>query len=140
MRRAAQWMIMGAALAIGATGLAAGPAPDAQARAAASAWLALIDTGQYQRSWAQSATVFRASVPAGQWQQSVSAARAPLGRLRSRVLKSATLASSLPGAPDGEYLVLQFVSDFAHRNGVIETITPMRDWDGTWRVSGYFIK
>jgi hypothetical protein len=46
----------------------------------------------------------------------------------------------LPGAPDGDYAVIQFSTEFAHKRTARETVTPMRDADGEWRVSGYFIR
>lgn len=48
--------------------------------------------------------------------------------------------TQLPGAPDGEYAVIQFETSFANKKSAIETVTPMKDPDGKWRVSGYFIK
>jgi hypothetical protein len=47
---------------------------------------------------------------------------------------------SLPGAPDGEYVVIQYRTSFENKNDAIETVTPMKDTDGTWRVSGYYVK
>ncbi len=44
------------------------------------------------------------------------------------------------GAPDGEYVVIQFETSFEHKRSAIETVTPMMDRDGKWRVSGYYIK
>jgi hypothetical protein len=32
------------------------------------------------------------------------------------------------------------LASFEKRAAVIETVTPMRGDDGTWRVSGYYIK
>ena len=49
-------------------------------------------------------------------------------------------ATSLPGAPDGEYVVIQFEASFGNKRASVETVTPMLDKDGQWRVSGYYIK
>jgi len=46
----------------------------------------------------------------------------------------------VPGAPDGEYVVIRFSTSFEKKQSAIESITPMLDSDGVWRVSGYFIK
>jgi hypothetical protein len=46
----------------------------------------------------------------------------------------------LPGAPDGEYVVIHFHTVFANKADAIETVTPMRGRDGRWRVSGYFVR
>ncbi len=48
--------------------------------------------------------------------------------------------SSLPGAPDGNYVVIQFKTTFEHKAQAVETVTPMLENDGVWRVTGYFIK
>lgn len=72
--------------------------------------------------------------------QSLNAAREPLGAVISRQLDNARAAAELPGAPDGEYVVFQFTTTFEHKRMATETVTPMRDNDGAWRVSGYFIR
>jgi len=114
--------------------------PEAAAAAAANAWLTLVDAGNYADSWSTAATLFREAVAQEQWQLQVARARAPLGALQSRQLASATLTHTLPGAPDGEYVVIRFATSFAHKAAAVETVTPMKDKDGTWRVSGYYIK
>jgi len=35
---------------------------------------------------------------------------------------------------------MQFDTSFANKKAAIETVTPMLDTDGTWRVAGYYIK
>jgi len=60
--------------------------------------------------------------------------------LVSRKVKSRQLVDKLPGAPDGKYVVIQYDTVFAGKASAVETVTPMLDRDGTWRVSGYFIK
>ena len=57
-----------------------------------------------------------------------------------RTLKSKQYATELPGAPDGRYVVIQFETSFANKRSAVETVTPMKQDDGTWRVSGYFVK
>ena len=63
-----------------------------------------------------------------------------MGKLISREVKSAVYESSLPGVPDGEYVVIQFETSFENKKSAIETVTPMLEKDGKWRVSGYYIK
>ena len=108
--------------------------------AASQAWLALVDQGNYSGSWEEAAEYFRAAVTVEQWQRSMRAFREPLGRVVSRKLKSKHYTNTLPGAPDGEYVVIQYETSFENKKSAIETITPMLDKDGKWRVSGYYIK
>lgn len=111
-----------------------------KAQTAALAWLALVDSEKYGQSWNEAALLFRSAVMQVDWVNAVTAVRAPLGALKSRTLKSANFTRSLPGAPDGEYVVIQFDSQFEHKASAVETVTPMRDKDGIWRVAGYYIK
>ena len=63
-----------------------------------------------------------------------------MGKLISRQVKSTSYRTSLPGAPDGEYVIIQFKTSFDNKKSAIETVTPMKEKDGSWRVSGYYIK
>jgi len=110
------------------------------AEAASEAWLKFVDSGDYSQSWVEASSLFKAAVTEKQWEQKITAARHPLGALISRKLKSAKYTTTLPGAPDGQYVVIQYDTSFANKKAAIETVTPMLDKDGQWRVSGYFIK
>ena len=67
-------------------------------------------------------------------------AREPLGKVISRELTNQTYKTSLTGAPDGEYVVMEFTTAFTNKKSAIETITPMLDEDDQWRVAGYYIR
>jgi len=123
-----------------ANSAAADAAKEAAAVEAAKIWLTLIDHGKYDDSWEAAAAYFKGAITKERWQQTLTAVRKPLGALVSRELKSKTYAQSLPGAPDGEYVVIQFNTSFGNKKSAIETVTPMLDADGIWRVSGYYIK
>jgi Protein of unknown function (DUF4019) len=116
------------------------PAAEQAAIASAQAWLDLVDGGSYAKSWEEAAAVFKSAVGQADWEKTVRAVRTPLGKVISRKVKSQQYATSLPGAPDGEYVVIQYDTAFEHRANAVETITPMLDQDGNWKVSGYYIK
>jgi hypothetical protein len=107
---------------------------------AAGAWFSLVDEGNYAESWNQAAGLFKAAVTKEQWQNTVKAVKVPLGKVVVRKLKPKQYTKTLPGAPDGEYVVIQYETTFENKKSAIETITPMLDKDGKWRVSGYYIK
>jgi hypothetical protein len=116
------------------------PAAEQAAIESAQAWLELVDGGSYAKSWAETAAAFQAAVSQADWEKTVRTFRAPLGKVVTRNIKSRQYATSLPGAPDGEYVVIQYEASFEHKANAMETITPMLDKDGKWKVSGYFIK
>jgi hypothetical protein len=106
----------------------------------AEKWLKVVDKGKYSDSWQKAATFFKNAVTKKQWEQSMISFREPLGRLVSRKVQSTQFTTSLPGAPDGKYVVITFETVFENKASAIETVTPMFDKDGKWHVSGYFIK
>jgi hypothetical protein len=114
--------------------------PEEVAQKSAEAWLALTDSGKYAESWDEAASIFKGAVTRQQWVDALDSARSPLGKVVSRTLKSATYTKSLPNAPAGEYVVILYNTSFENKKDSVETVTPMLDKDGKWRVSGYFIK
>jgi len=104
------------------------------------AWLSLVDEGNYAESWNQAAGLFKNTVTKEQWLNSMQAFRVPLGKIVARKLKSKQYTKTLPGAPDGEYVVIQYETTFENKKSAVETVTPMLDKDGKWRVSGYYIQ
>lgn len=118
--------------------------PDAgavdEAMTAAQSWLARVDSSQYAESWETAAQPVRSAITKSEWEKTILAARAPFGDLASRALISATYAERLPGAPPGQYVVIQYRSRFSKISAAVETITPMKEVDGVWRIAGYYIK
>ena len=107
---------------------------------ASNTWLAIVDAERYGDSWEHACAYFKNVVPKDQWERQVAGVRGPLGPVLSREVSSAEYTTKLPGAPDGEYVVIQYRTKFQNKAGAIETVTPMRDQDGTFRVSGYYIR
>jgi hypothetical protein len=118
---------------------AEGTAIDA-ARRAAGDWLALVDRGELTASWNRASTSFKAAVTSEQWLQAASGVRTPLGALAQREERSVQFTKTLPGAPDGQYVLLQYQASFEKKASSVETVTVKLDADGQWRVTGYFIK
>lgn len=132
------WLCIAAITA--AAPVSAAEKAEQRAQTAAEQWLSLVDSGKFAESWQSAAEYFKAAVSEPQWKSSLDAVRKPLGSLVSRKLKSAKYTKTLPGAPDGEYVILQFNTTFANKKEAVETVTPMLTKDGKWKVSGYFIK
>lgn len=110
------------------------------AQVAARSWLALVDRGQYAASWDSAAVVFKKGITSAAWGDAVRQVRGPLDPFGARKLTSATFATSLPNAPPGQYVVIQFETKAARGKTVVETVTPVHEPDGAWRVSGYYVR
>ena len=71
-----------------------------------------MDSGKYADSWQEAAEFFKNAVTEEQWEKSLRSFRKPLGRLVSRRVLSTAYRTSLPGAPDGKYVVITFETAF----------------------------
>lgn len=114
-------------------------AKEAAAQAAAEKWLALLDRGEFGKAWDECAQLFRERVTRQQWLDGMPADRAPLGTMKSRKFEIAVYKTSLPGAPDGEYVTARFVTTFEKKDQVEELLTLALE-NGVWRTTGYQIK
>lgn len=112
----------------------------APAMAASESWLHTVDAGRYGQSWDDAAKAFRDAVAKDKWESMVAPVRSQTGNLIARKVRTARYTREIPNAPAGEYVVIQYDSSFERIPHAVETVTPMKDPDGKWRVSGYFVK
>jgi hypothetical protein len=134
---AVMFVAIAAALQSGAADEAIDTAP---AMAAAQSWLSTVDAGRYAQSWQDAAQGFRDAVPREKWEPLIESVRVETGNFIARKVRSATYARELPNAPHGEYVVIVFDARFEKVAHAVETVTPMREADGSWKVSGYFVR
>lgn len=138
-------LALAAALVAAAARLSAALAADddvdtAPALQAAQSWLAEVDAGAYGKSWDDAAALFQGAMPREKWEKSLVAVRQPLGAVVARKLRAGRYMKEVPGAPAGDYVVIDFDTRFENRPIAVETVTPMRDKDGRWKVAGYYIR
>jgi hypothetical protein len=111
------------------------------AKQEAQEWLDLFDARELKATWEEASSYFKSQIGAEQWVARIRQTREQqpvLDSLRSRSLVAARYTTSLPKAPDGEYVVVQYEGTYADESWA-ETVTLKKDPDG-WRVAGYFIK
>ena len=106
---------------------------------AAKQWLKIVDAGEYSESWQKSDSFFKSQLPQAKWDAALKGVRAPLGKVKSRSELGAKEYSTLPGVPEGEYLVIQFQTEFQNKKSATETLTLSKS-SGHWLPVGYFIK
>ncbi len=111
-----------------------------EAEKAGLQWLGSVDSGDYAGSYDSASSMFKAAITKENWVHALNGVRPPLGTVVSRQVASATHATELPGAPDGEYVVMRFKSSFENKKQAVETLTMVLEKDGQWRSTGYFIK
>jgi hypothetical protein len=107
--------------------------------AAAQRWLTLVDEGRYGASWEEAAPIFQEAMSRHRWETTLPGARDPLGQPVTRKMRQADFTTTVPNAPPGEYVVIQFDTRFEKRPATTEIVTPMKVGD-RWLVSGYIIR
>ena len=114
------------------------PKPESYERA--TAFIALVDAGDWQGSWEMSGAYFRSQVTADEWSEQVEPVREPLGAVQSREVFSVQRTPSILGAPAGDYEVIEYKTQFAgHPVRALETLVMIKGEEG-WEVSGYFVR
>ncbi|WP_448563361.1 DUF4019 domain-containing protein [Thalassotalea ganghwensis] len=106
---------------------------------AAQEWLKIVDAGRYAESWEKSDSFLKSQLTQTKWDVALKGVRTPLGQVKSRSKLGAKEYTSLPGVPDGEYLVIQYQTEFQNGKSATETLTLSKN-SGNWLAVGYFIK
>ena len=102
-------------------------------------WLALVDAGDWDASFAEAGRTFRDPNTATTWREASEAARVPLGAVRERKTLTVSLIESAgEGRESLDQAVVRFETRFANREKAIETVT-LEEEHGKWRVVGYLI-
>ena len=112
---------------------------EAAATLASQAWLKIIDAEDYAKSYLETGKIFQSAVTNEKWISSITPIRKQMGKLIARENFSTTYTTTVPGAPDGEYVILQFKTSFANKKEATETVSVVKE-NGSWKVVGYFIK
>lgn len=106
----------------------------------ADVWIALIDSMEYAASWEGASAAFRQQVTQDQWEQGLQGALGPLGPLLSRAPQGREYTTTLPNAPEGEYVVITYGSSYAQLENAVETIVMVRNPAGVWKPAGYYVR
>lgn len=131
--------VLGSNLATSAPESTPAPAALPPEVAAAEQWLALADAGDYRETWDQAAPYFKDQLTKSQWEGALGNLRGPLGKLVSRKLRKNEPYHHLPGAPDGEFRVLIYVSQFERQPKATEMLILMFTKE-QWHLAGYFLR
>ncbi|NBB87390.1 MAG: DUF4019 domain-containing protein [Bacteroidetes bacterium] len=106
-----------------------------QAREAADAWLALFDADDIEGTYETAAETFKTQVEMQDWQMQAEQVKQAVGELDGRTYMETTYADELPQAPEGDYMIVQYDTQYANLN-VTEFVILVLEED-TWRMVGF---
>ena len=113
--------------------------PPTEGKGVALRWLALIDAGDYGKSWDAAAEPLKASVTRADWILGMNKARRFYGKVLSRKFRNTIYAKNPPGFAPGEYEILHFDLRFSKKGQATEVVSMELQSDGQWLVAGYHI-
>lgn len=110
------------------------------AEASARDWLAFVDGGHYSVAWDEASFLLTTGLSRAAWETQLAEVRSPLGAVRSRTLRSAVDSPQLPFTFGGICIVITYDTVFEHKAAAVETVITALQADGSWPVSGYFVR
>ncbi len=108
------------------------------ARQVAEAWIALLDAGKFDDAYGQMGQAARNQISVEQWKTQLKTSRTKYGKLTTRAFQYTDYATTLKGAPPGQYVVLDYLCTFVSGQSAPETIV-MSKVNGTWQVAGFAV-
>ena len=114
-------------------------ADELAAQRQALGFVGYLDQGRYADSYAYTGMLIRTQLDRDAFSTQIQKTREGTGALQSRELIDSSYATTVPGAPEGQYVILHYHASFANRPDAVETVT-LAFAKGYWRVAGYYIK
>jgi hypothetical protein len=114
-------------------------ADELAAQRQALGFVGYLDQGRFADSYAYTSMLIRTQLDRDAFSTQIQKTRAGTGALQSRELIDAGYSTTVPGAPEGQYVILHYHASFANRPDAVETVT-LAFAKGYWRVAGYYIK
>jgi hypothetical protein len=102
-------------------------------------YLGYLDQGRFADSYAYTGLLMRNQLDPQTYAAKIENMRSGVGALQGRQLIDANLVNSVPGAPEGQYIVVHYHANYLNLNDAVDTIT-LAFQKGYWRVIGYYIK
>jgi len=119
---------------VAASGLSAPP----EARAAVLRWLSLIDGQDYGAAWDQASPSLQREISRTEWSEALKAGNSQLGPLRKRTLGQSRIERNPPAAPQGEYSLFRFSSEYA--TAIVSECVVLQQESGVWKIVAFWLE
>jgi hypothetical protein len=103
---------------------------------ASKAWVAQIDAGQYEESYAFGCGAMHDKVPQDRWMEVLKALRTPWGPVVSRKQISHIYKPTGWQGSEGEFMIITYDTSFQQLSAATEVVV-LKWEDGRWRGAGY---
>lgn len=108
-----------------------------EAEKAATKWFSYLDNGFYGKIFLESSQYLRDRLNKGRMEEMLTTRLMMMGKNKTRTKSSIETLKKFRGLGPGEYINIDYVSDFELRSSVTERVVLKKD-KGNWRVFEYF--
>jgi Protein of unknown function (DUF4019) len=115
-------------------------ADDRNAIEVGKTWLGLIDAGKADAAWDAASKQLQSVVKRDKFVVEMRRSRKPLGKVVSRTPTKFARAHELPGAPAGDYVIIEYDAEFANGKHLTEQLVWTAVVGDNWRVAGYYYR
>jgi hypothetical protein len=109
------------------------------ARAAATAFIGLLDRQEPGAAWDTGCAFLRTSTSRASWAETMTALQASGGGVRARTLEREFMVENPPPMPSGRYVLVEFKTTFVRRSGDFREQALVRWEEPSWKVCGYSV-
>jgi len=113
---------------------------DKEAIEAGKKWLQLLDADNPGAAWDAASNQLQSGVTRDKFIAEMRRVRAPLGKLSTRTPVKFARAHDLPGAPSGDYAIIEYDAEYANGKHLSEQLIWAIAERDSWRVAGYFYR
>jgi hypothetical protein len=112
----------------------------AKLEAISSAWLSKLDNGWFQQCYDETSQKLKDGLDKNQWLNNMITYRKPLGTADKRQEINMIYEPEIANVGKGDFVIIQYAAIYQQKLAVIEAVTLIKEEDGSWKVSGYWIK
>lgn len=115
------------------------PDPEKLNRAtdAAYEFFTLIDAGKFEQARKEGSELLKKKVTLNDWIKQLTNVSEARGAALDRQKTAAVYTTMAVDSPDGEYVIISFISQYEHRKNEEESVVVMIDKNRGWRIAAY---
>ena len=111
-----------------------------EARQAAEEWLELTDSGSFDESWNQAASLLQDEVTQDEWISQSEDVTNQVGSIEGRNFMGGRYQENIPNLPEGEYVIMQYEATPSDLDQKLMEIVATTKEEGEWKVAGYTMR
>lgn len=116
----------------------AAPTGEQQALASAGSFLKLVDARQYPKAYLSFSKFAQKAATQETFINAMRTVQGQIGNQTSRKVLAKNFVHEIPGAPKGDYWIIDYDTNFSKKGPSVERVTTMLEGK-SWKIGGYLL-